>query len=109
MYPLGLVDTGAVRADQTERIAVVEREWLPVELQSEQGVAIVCLETVQRRRPVDAERLERLDTRRRIAARRLCASVFVSLRSLIARTCSTCFCVMARKTLRPMRPKPLIP
>ena len=32
----------------------------------------------------------------------------VSVRSLIARTRSTCFCDMARRTLRPMRPKPLI-
>src|SRR6266566_10096424 len=37
-----------------------------------------------------------------------CARVCVSVRSFTARTRSTCFCDMARRTLRPMRPKPLI-
>src|SRR5262249_54935345 len=36
------------------------------------------------------------------------ASVCVSVRSFTATTRSTCFCDMARRTLRPMRPKPLI-
>src|SRR3954451_8143457 len=39
---------------------------------------------------------------------RRCARVCVSVRSFTATTRSTCFCDIARRTLRPMRPKPLI-